>query len=103
MVELNYLKELLPLLAQFNVISLKMAELEISLGKSKELIQESHTPTGSMSQAQSTSDQLINVDESILPPDLRTDNINSFDAVLNWSGSPTQDEMPMPLTGEDVP
>lgn len=102
MVELEYFKQLLPLLVEFNVVSLKMAGLELSIGQSKELSQQSPTPTDVSSQAQPT-DQLINVDESTLPPDLRTDNINNYDAVLNWSGSPDTEEMPMPLTGEDVP
>ena len=43
----------------------------------------------------------IPIDEASLPPDLRTDNITDYDKVLNWSGSPDQDDgSQLPLTGD---
>lgn len=36
-----------------------------------------------------------------LPPDLRSDAINSYDAVMNWSASPDQLDPELPGTGED--
>lgn len=48
-------------------------------------------------------DQLIaDPAEKTLPPDLRTDAINSHDSLLNWSAPPSADEKPLPLTG-DIP
>lgn len=39
--------------------------------------------------------------EESLPLDLRTDNINSYDSVMNWSAPPSADEKPLPLTGDE--
>lgn len=99
MVELEYLKQILPLLRDNQVTSLKMAGLEISLRESKELKEETGLVHQPKAQVQPP-DQLVNIDESQLPPDLRTDNINNFDAVLNWSGTQDPDQLPLPLTGE---
>lgn len=47
-----------------------------------------------------TKDHVIPDDESMLPPDLRTDNITDYDKILNWSGSPDHQETEIPLTGD---
>ena len=46
---------------------------------------------------------LVEVPESTLPPDLRTDNITNFDSVLNWSAPNQSDpEQPVPMTGDEA-
>ena len=58
--------------------------------------------------APTTTDKIIEdikKQEDSLPPDLRLENINSFDAIMNWSASPNlQPEMThkeeMPMTGD---
>lgn len=40
--------------------------------------------------------------EKGMPPDLRTDSINSYDSVMNWSSPPSADltDSELPLTGD---
>lgn len=82
---LDQLKDLLPLLKQNEVSQIKMEGLEISfLRTSQALTQETKAPPLAT--------------EPFQAPDLKTDELFDYDKVLNWSGSADLD--PMPLTGE---
>lgn len=86
MVDLEYLNKLLILLNTNNVQSFKMNGLELyfgglaGLGSSPKIDTKDHTIE-------------VPIDESTLPPDLRTDAINNYDAIMNWSGSQTDGEV----------
>lgn len=38
--------------------------------------------------------------EATLPPDLRTDKVNAYDSILEWSAPPSADMQELPLTGD---
>lgn len=92
MIDLDYLAKLLALLESKGVSSIKTGDLalEFHMEQSKE-------------KPQDTKDHTIEVpiDESTLPPDLRTDAITNYDAILNWSGTPDPTDAQMPLTGDE--
>lgn len=87
-IDLNYLKELLPLLKAQGVSSLKMGTLELLFradtesGESKDALQE--LPTSEQ-----------------FPVDLRTDGAAGYDNLLFHSASPSQQEVPLPGLGEE--
>lgn len=89
---MDYLKELIPFLKSEGVFSFKYEGLELSF-----YVEPHKTSHDSKQQ-----DSVVSVDESQLPVDLRTDNITGFDSILNWSASPAQNEIELPLTG-DIP
>jgi hypothetical protein len=78
---------LLPELTKARVKRFKLSDLEIEF----HVEQEAGLSTGEVIKA-------LKKQEEQLPVDLRTDNITSYDAVLNWSGSPDPQELP--LTGD---
>lgn len=91
--------KLLPVLKQNDVHRFKLGDVEIEFQSSKDL-----KPQAIASPPQSSKDELVDVDETQIPADLRTDAINNVDAILNWSASPSisdQGESPIPLTGEE--
>ena len=104
MTDLQYLKDLLPLMKVNGVTHIKMAGLELSFHV------EQHMAVGSLGAApvpapdnsvEQIADTLRKQEES-LPPDLRADSLMDEDKILNWS-SPDQthgDELPLPLTGD---
>lgn len=74
-----------------------MTGLEISVERSVELVEHSVEQPDSAEQIM----QALRKHEDSLPPDLRAENINSYDAILNWSGSPeANDGEEMPMTGD---
>ena len=81
--------QVLPELTKAKVKSFKWAELEIQFHVEQE-------------QADATKQviEALKKQEEQLPVDLRTDNINSFDSVLNWSASPDQNQPDIPGTGD---
>lgn len=86
------LLKLLPELTKSKVQRFKWDGLEIVF----------HAEQSKEAESNST-EQIVDVlkrQEEQLPVDLRTDNINSYDAVLNWSGSPDQTQEELPLTGD---
>lgn len=90
MIDLDYLKKLVPILRASGCSHFKMEGLELKLEGSF------HGPKSDIPAPPT----LIPVDDSNLPPDLRGDDLFNYDKVLNWSGSPDS-EAPMPLTGEE--
>lgn len=93
MIDLDYLSKLLSILKSNGVSSFEENGLKLYLG----------IPTISGStEAFPTQDHTVNlpINEAELPPDLRTDNINSMDTLMNWSTAP-QEELPLPGTGEE--
>lgn len=82
----------MPILKANGVTSYLTSEVEISFP-----VEQSTKPT-----ELSTKDHVVPIDESELPPDLRTDNINSMDTILNWSGTPS-DQNELPLPGTEIP
>jgi hypothetical protein len=86
----KHLKDLLPILAAYRVASFEFDGLKLTF----------HVEQVS---TLATKDHTIEIpaDESMLPPDLRTDNITSADTILHWSGSPDfGEESQLPLTGD---
>lgn len=94
MIDLDYLSKLLPILKSHGVAAFDNRELHIKFYVEPELANGAHHLP--------TEDHTINlpINEAELPPDLRTDNINSMDTLMNWSTSP-QEELPLPGTGEE--
>lgn len=90
MVDLDYLAKLLVILKGQGVVSFDNRELHINFEKQAFqpiLTQDHHVD--------------LPINEAELPPDLRTDNINNFDAMLNWSTEPTSEEIPIPGVGDE--
>ena len=90
----EYLETLITVLRTGNVKLYKTADLELEF----HVEQPAKEP---LAPSQLIEDK---ASEASLPPDLRTDNINSQDSILNWSAPPSADqtdETPLPLTGED--
>lgn len=97
---LDDVKALLPLLNENRVSKFRYGGLEVELHGSRL----SESLSNSSPHTEPLKDELIDVPETLLPPDIRTDAINNVDAILNWSASPApieQLESPMPLTGEE--
>lgn len=98
MVDLDYLAKLLSILKDNGLSSFKTGEVSLVFH-----VEQSKQSQANANQAQvNTQDHMIDVpiNEADLPPDLRTDHINSYDTIMNWSTTP-QDEIPLPGTGED--
>jgi len=95
-IDLNYLEKLLPILKSHGVLTFMNNELHIKF-HGEQPLQSFTTPN------LSNQDHTVNlpINEAELPPDLRTDNINSMDTILNWSTEPTPDEAPLPGTGDE--
>ncbi len=92
--DLDYLAKLTTILRAGNVASFKNGDVTITF----HVEQPAKEP---LAPSQLIEDK---ASEASLPPDLRTDNINSQDSILNWSAPPSADqtdETPLPLTGED--
>lgn len=83
MASVEYLKQLLPVLREFGVLSFKTEGIELSLSIKE--IEQKVQPEKPI--------------EESLPPDLKADDLFNHDKILHWSGS--GDDEPMPLTGED--
>lgn len=79
------LKELLPLLKQYGVTYYRTngSEVNIQFNNEYKILDKTFEPST----------------DPVIPSDLKTDDLMSYDSVLNWSGS--GDSEPMPLTGED--
>jgi hypothetical protein len=92
MVELDQLKELIPFLKSQGVFSFKTQDLELVF----------HVERPAKTESKPDQDVIQDVPDHQLPVDLRTDNVNSFDSVLNWSASPAPEEIELPLT-DDIP
>lgn len=93
MTDLTYLAKLIDLLQSQSVAHFKSQDIELTFGV------KSHTTI--QPKVAETSGQLVDVpiDESKLPPDLRTDAITDYDKILNWSTNPDNDPT-LPLTGD---
>lgn len=88
----DLLREILPLLTAAKVKQFKLDNLEIVF----------HVEQSKEADGKST-EQLVEAmrkQEESLPPDLRTDFITNYDAVMNWSGSPENSAVEMPLAGD---
>lgn len=89
------LKQILPLLIQSKVTTFKMEGLELSFEPSAKAPDVQSPPLAPITEIP------VKLEESSLPPDLRTDAITDYDKILNWSGTPDPgDEPQMPLTGD---
>lgn len=100
MVDLDYLRQLLPILKLHNVRSFGWGDNgHISFDN---LGEPETIPRGNIEPKIDNLDHHIDiqVDESKLPPDLRTDAITDYDKILNWSGSPDEVEIPIPLVND---
>lgn len=95
--DIQYLEKLLGVLKGSGVTSFASGELELEF--TQPATYSLTVPHGTPD----TKDHTVNlpINEAELPPDLRTDNINSMDTILNWSGSGDDGERPMP--GTDIP
>lgn len=93
MTDLTYLDNLLVLLKKHNCFRFKNAGLEVELGPISQVAVSAPQPAELSAQEQQ-------IAESQLPPDLRADDLMNYDKILNWSGSPDHDSMPMPLTND---
>lgn len=96
MIDLEYLDKLLKILGSAKVYSFRENGFEL------------HFCSSSMEQPKpqepiNTQDHHIDmpIDEASLPPDLRTDNINAYDTILNWSGGPVDKEEPLPGVNDE--
>ncbi len=91
MITSDALKEYLELLKTYGIRQFKCSDFELLFHAEHPQVQPS---------------QLIEdkASESLIPLDLRTDNINSYDSVMNWSSPPSAEmaEPELPLTG-DIP
>lgn len=96
MVDIDYLVKLLGVLKGQGISSFSDGQLHLTFGAQPNL-------QGFTSAPLTTQDHTVNVpiNEAELPPDLRTDNINSMDTILNWSGSGDDGEIPLP--GTEIP
>jgi len=95
MVDISYLEKLLSTLKAGGVSSYEENGLKLYFNNGFKL----DVPHGTIPTQDHTIEVPIN--EAELPPDLRTDNINSMDTILNWSGSGDDGELPLP--GTDIP
>lgn len=96
MVDVEYLSRLLNLLKEKNVASYRAQGVEITFGGVSIL-----SPPIASSAPEPTIDTVGTAAlEGQLPVDLRSDNLNSFDKVLNWSASPDPNEPALPGTDE---
>lgn len=82
---IDYLKDLLPLLKSNNVVEFRSGNSYIKFNTNQEIQPQVEAK----------------VDESQLPVDLRSDNINSIDTITNWSAEPSHNEPEMPGTGDN--
>lgn len=94
MIDLSYLEKLLSILKGNGVSSYEDGGMKLHIGPIATL--------PNFGGSTNTQDHTVNlpINEAELPPDLRTDNINSMDTLMNWSTSP-QEELPLPGTGEE--
>lgn len=92
MIDLDYLSKLLPILRSQGITTFTDNGFHLTIGYPVQ-------NTVSIPTQDHTLELPIN--EAELPPDLRTDNINSMDTILNWSGSGDDGELPIP--GTDIP
>ena len=88
MVDIEYLKQLLPLLKSNGVASIVMDGC---------MTMEFHGEQPPKPEVLSTQDHTVHVpiNEASLPPDLRTDAITDYDKILNWSGAPDEESIPI--------
>lgn len=101
MLDLEYLTKLVSLLKTQGVTCIKMVGLELSLSRTELPATSASGPPTPHEPDQAGLDKLIDVDESQLPVDLRSDQVTDYDKILNWSAPDAQGE-PLPGTG-DVP
>jgi hypothetical protein len=87
------LKDILPLLRASGVSSFKDGALEI-------LFRVEQSVVGPEADIIKTKDHTINIPESQLPVDLRTDSITDYDKILNWSGTPDPEASEHPGTND---
>jgi hypothetical protein len=95
MVDISYLERLLSTLKAGGVSSYEEQGLKLYFNNGYKI----DVPRGTIPTQDHTIEVPIN--EAELPPDLRTDNINSMDTIMNWSGSGDDGELPIP--GTDIP
>lgn len=89
--DMESITKLIPLCASSRVKSIKYDGLEIVF----------HVEPEPRGQSTDKIVEAMRAQEQQLPPDLRTDAISSYDAILNWSGSPDPSkEAEIPLTGD---
>lgn len=112
MLDAHYLKTVLEILKTHNVKHIKMNGLELEFhveqtGGAAEPAtldnggtEDPHSHTEHLDSTQIIADTIKKQEES-LPPDLRADNLMNQDNILNWSSpDQSQEQQPMPLTGE---
>ena len=97
MIDLDYLTKLLAILGKSQVSCFKMADLELKFHV-EPFNQSPVTPTEELSSEPPTA--LVNVDESSLPADLKSDTLMNMDKVLNWSAPNDQEPQTLPLVEE---
>ncbi len=79
-ISLDYLAKLFPIMREHGCSHLKMEGLELSIGMLETSPKVAQVPP------------LASMPHT---PDLRADDLMSYDTVLNWSGSPSDDQMPL--------
>lgn len=110
MIDKSYLQDILAILKGHGVSHVKMQGLEISFGHEGAANAGSNPIRGlealgteDPSQSIQSTIEALKKQEQSLPSDLRVENINNQESVLNWS-SPDQrsfeEEPELPLTGE---
>lgn len=87
MVDLDYLAKLLSILSSSRVSSFESQGLKLSF----HVLEQSPIVSQELKKS-----EVVEVPEDQLPPDLRTDNINSMDTILNWSTAPEEKLEPIP-------
>lgn len=89
MTDITILTTLLPLLKSHGVSKFSHEGLSVEFHKDSPQLK--------------TLDDTQIIDETSLPPDLRTDKVTDYDTILNWSGSPDANETAesIPGTGDD--
>ncbi len=93
--DIEYISTILPILKAHNVESFKIDGLEIVLHRTMTI--EIPTPIEPISEP-----SVVEVpDPPNMPPELKFDQANDYDKLLNWSASPDpNDKVEVPLTGE---
>lgn len=109
MIDKSYLQDILAILKGHGVSHVKMQGLEISFGHEGGILAAPAAQsigligTEDPSQSIQSTIEALKKQEQSLPSDLRVENINNQESVLNWS-SPDQrsfeEEPELPLTGE---
>jgi hypothetical protein len=90
------IKKILSYLRKNNVQRFKSGDVEISFFQQEPKVK----PDLSSKPLSEELKAIAQREQGNIPPDLRADDTMNFDKILHWSGSPDQEELPMPLTGE---